>query len=95
MLKPHQAAIVKRGLMAQMTEEFRHPDYFPNQFDGIWIDDGQKRAYLRRLSEKGLVRCAYHERGWYKCNTYAALRPGDENYNVVQIIIGQLDELPF
>lgn len=94
-LKPHQANAVKVGLMRSLTDKFVHPYRLPNVFDGIWINDAQKRAYLRRLAERGLIRFAYHERGWYRYNTYSRLRPSDENYTAMQTLIGETNELPY
>lgn len=70
-LSKTQAQIVKDGLVAALSEEvYRHPDRLPNNFGDIWIDDQQKRAYLRRLAEKGIIWQAYHSRGWYRWFTY-------------------------
>ena len=68
-----QANIVKDGLVAALSDKFKHPDSLPNSFGDIWINDQQKRAYLRRFMKKGIIRGKYHERGWYKWYSYALL----------------------
>lgn len=69
-----QANFVKRGLIESLQQgKFIHPDRISNEFNGIWINDQQKRAYLRRLAEAGKIRVRYHSRGWYSWNTYAPL----------------------
>lgn len=71
-LSKQEAEAVKVGLVnALIREEFRHPKRLPNNFGDIWINEQKKRAYLRRLAEKGLIRAAWHERGWYRWYTYA------------------------
>ena len=76
-LSKAQAQIVKDGLVNALSYDvYRHPNRLPNEFGGIWINDQQKRAYLRRLAEKGLVFQNWHERGWYKWFTYKK-RPED------------------
>jgi len=72
-LTKKEAQIVKDGLMSQMTSRYRRSEMFGNEFGGIWINDAQKRGYLRRLAEKGLIMQAYGERGWYKWYSYKAL----------------------
>lgn len=62
---------IKQGLLdALKTDLFMHPDYLPNEFRGIWINDAQKRAYLRRMMEAGIIQGKWHERGWYKWYSY-------------------------
>ena len=62
---------IKQGLYdALQPDIFMHPDYLPNEFRGIWISDAQKRAYLRRMMESGVIQAEWHERGWYKWYSY-------------------------
>lgn len=72
-LTKKEAQIVKEGLLSQMTDRYRHSQKFGNHFGDIWINDDQKRAYLRRLAESGLCAQAYKERGWYRYYCYKAL----------------------
>jgi hypothetical protein len=70
-LSKSDAESVKNGLMLSLDyRAYKHPQTLPNVFDGIWINDDQKRAYLRRLADKGLIVAKPHQRGWYKWNTY-------------------------
>jgi len=62
---------IKQGLYDALKPDiFMHPDYLPNEFRGIWIDDNQKRAYLRRMMEAGKIQGKYYARGWYKWYSY-------------------------
>lgn len=73
-----QAQIVKDGLINSLPSDiFVHPDRLPNQFGGIWINDGQKAAYLRRLAVAGKISQRYHSRGWYQWYTYRQWREGE------------------
>jgi len=72
-LTKKEAQIVKDGLLSQMTDRYRHSQMFGNKFGDIWINDAQKRGYLRRLAENGLCQQAYEQRGWYKWYSYKAL----------------------
>lgn len=77
-LSKKDAQAVKNGLVAALnTNLFIHPSHLPNQFDGIWINDAQKRAYLRRMADSGLIQARWHERGWYKWYTYRARVVGE------------------
>lgn len=70
-LSKAKAKIVKDGLFAALSEEkYLHPDALPNSFGDIWINDAQKRSYLRRMADKGIIYLAYHSRGWYAWYTY-------------------------
>jgi hypothetical protein len=70
-LSKSEAERVKQGLIMSLNADFyKHPETLPNEFEGIWINDQQKRAYLRRLADKGLIVAKWHERGWYKWYTY-------------------------
>ena len=62
---------VKHGLYEALKDDiFMHPNYLPNKFGGIWINDAQKCAYLRRMMESGVIQGKYHKRGWYKWYSY-------------------------
>jgi len=62
---------IKQGLLnALQTDHFMHPDYLPNEFRGTWINDAQKRAYLRRMADKGEIWRKQQWRGWYSWCTY-------------------------
>lgn len=70
-LSKAQAEIVKHGLVMSLQDDvYKHPDALPNYFGDIWINDQQKRAYLRRLADNGVIFAKWNERGWYKWYTY-------------------------
>jgi hypothetical protein len=74
-LKKSEAEIVKSGLEASLSlEEFKTPDRLPSTFDGIWISQSQKCAYLRRMADAGIIQAKWHERGWFKWYSYRRLR---------------------
>lgn len=77
-LNRYQASCVKYGLIKSLNDHFEHPDSLPNEFDGVWISDHQKFAYLRRLADAGHIQVKRHCRGWYVWNTYRRLPRVDE-----------------
>lgn len=77
-LSKQEAQVVKSGLIASLkTDVYIHPERLPNQFGDIWINDEQKRSYLRRLAKNGVISSKWHERGWYKWFTYMAKAEGE------------------
>lgn len=74
-LNKQQAKVVKDGLFVALSYKYKHPDALPNQFGDIWINDAQKRGYLRRMADAGRIWRNQKWRGWYSWCTYR--RPDD------------------
>ena len=76
-----EAKIVRDGLILALEDErqhhdiFVHPDWLPNRFGDIYINDAQKRGYLARLAQEGRIQQHYTAKGWYKYCTYRAYPP--------------------